>query len=298
MLEAALVVPLVLSVTVALMFVCLYAGVQSLAFSSAGIAAERAAFAWDNSRRNPVTGAFFPGLYDDLYWRITGDYPGSALAGRKVEAALDSAGPAGSREGRYENAVWRRKVTIGWAAPFRMPDPQKPAGKAVLKTQWSEAIVVEPAEWVRTVGLARQYWPAVERVIDRGEADRMVDEFRRRPGAAREAPAFSRHADAVDYLQRLVGGRVKQMATEEVGHYRRIEAFDRHGIAHHAYLGEKTADRDIRDQFLKDEELIRKGLVKGVVWHFFRRADTGAIGPSDALRKELEKRGIVIVIHE
>jgi hypothetical protein len=82
-----------------------------------------------------------------------------------------------------------------------------------------------------------------------------------------------------------------------VGHRRDVEAYDRHGVAHHAYLGTKDIG-DVRDQFLKDEELLRKGMVKGAVWHFFRRADTGAIGPSDKLRKELEKRGIVIVIHE
>ena len=298
MLEAALLFPVLLSATVALMFVGLYAGVQSLALSTAGIAAERAAFSWDNSHRNPVTGAFFPGQYDDLYWRLTGDFPGAALARRKMEAALVTAGPASDGVGRYENAVWRRAVAAGWTAPFRAPDLTEPAGEAGRKTQWSEAFVADPAEWVRTIGLARHYWPLVERFVTNEQAERMVDEFLRRPGAGLEAPAFRSHAEAVDYLQRLVGGRVKQIATEETGHYRRIEAYDRHGIAHHAYLGAKTADRDMLEQLLKDEELMRKGLVKGVVWHFFRRADTGAIGPSEALRKELEKRGIVIVVHE
>src|SRR5690606_16877957 len=150
-LEAALLFPVLLSATVALMFVGLYAGVQSLALSTAGIAAERAAFSWDNSHRNPVTGAFFPGQYDDLYWRLTGDFPGAALARRKMEAALVTAGPASDGVGRYENAVWRRAVAAGWTAPFRAPDLTEPAGEAGRKTQWSEAFVADPAEWVRTI---------------------------------------------------------------------------------------------------------------------------------------------------
>lgn len=297
MLEAALLFPLILLLTFALAFAGLFAAVQSAALTRAGLAAERAAFAWDNSRKNPVTGAFLPGQYDELYWRLTGDFPSSPLAGRKLAAAVAASGPAGGLAGRYENAVWRRKVTVESTADVHVPPSLPLIGRASRTRQQAEAIVTDPAEWVRTVGLAKQYWPLVERLVTPQQAERMVEEFRRRPGERREAVAFHKHDDAVAYLQQWVGGAVKEIGTERVGQYRRIEAYDQHGIAHHAYLGYKTVS-DVKDQFLKDEELLEKGLVKGAVWHFFRRADTGAIGLSDKLRKELEKRGIVIVIHE
>jgi hypothetical protein len=296
-LEAALLFPFVVTATVALVFLGLFAGVQSTALSAAGLAADRAAFAWDNSHKNPVTGSFLPGQYDGLYWRLTDDFPSSALSIRKMEAALATIGAFAGKESRYENAVWRRKVSVEATAAFAAPDVLPAIGRVERTLQRSEAIVTDPVEWVRTVDTVRLYWPMVERFITPQEAERMVEEFRLRPGAGREAPAFRNHEEAVEYLQQLVGGAYKRIDTEEVGEYRRIEAYDRHGVAHHAYLGTKNIS-DVRDQLLKDEELLGKGLVKGVVWHFFRRADTGAIGPSDKLRKELEKRGIVIVIHE
>lgn len=297
MLEAALLFPLVLMVTVALVFAGLFAGVQSTALSAAGLAADRAAFAWDNSKRNPVTGAFLPGQYDDLYWRLTGDHSSSPLAARKVKSALATVGTAG-KEGRYDNAVWRRKVSVEATLAFHAPDWLPVIGKADKTRQRSEAIVTDPAEWVRTVGTVKLYWPLVRNAVSPQQAEQMVEEFRKRPGAKQEPLAFANHDQAVDYLRQLVGGGEKRINTEEVGHYRKIEAYDRHGVAHHAYLGSKTTITDIRNQYLKDEELLKKGLVKGVVWHFFRREDTGAIGPSEELRKQLERRGIVIVIHE
>jgi hypothetical protein len=54
----------------------------------------------------------------------------------------------------------------------------------------------------------------------------------------------------------------------------------------------------VEGQINKDLELLRSaGQVKGVVWHFFRDSRNGKIGPSKPLRKELEKRGILVVIH-
>lgn len=290
--------PVVLIVTVALVFAGLFAGVQSTALSVAGLAAERAAFVWDNSKRNPVTGGFYPGQHDELYWRLTSDFPSSALTRRKLDAALGSVGPAAGKEVRYENAVWRRKVSAELTAAFHAPHFLPLIGGPDGTVQRAEAIVTDPAEWVRQVAMAKLYWPVIRDAVTPDQAERIVDEFRKRPGAEREQLAFGHHDDAVAYLRQLTGGRLKDIKTESVGHYRRIEAYDANGVAHHALLGGKTDDSSMRFQYEKDEELLGKGLVKGAVWHFFRNERTGQIGPSDKLRRELERRGIVIVIHE
>jgi hypothetical protein len=48
------------------------------------------------------------------------------------------------------------------------------------------------------------------------------------------------------------------------------------------------------EQMTKDFELLKQGSqVKGVVWHFFKKN----AGPSDKLRRELENKGIAVVIH-
>lgn len=290
--------PLVLIITVALVFVGLFAGVQSTALSVAGLAAERAAFVWDNSKRNPVTGGFYPGQYDELYWRMTSDFPSSSLVRRKLDAALVTVGPVAGKEVRYEHAIWRRKVSAELTAAFHAPDWLPLIGRRDRTVQQAEAIVTDPSEWVRNVGMAKLYWPVIRNAITPDQAEQIVDEFRKRPGAEQEQLAFAHHNDAVAYLQQLTGGGLKDIKTETVGHYRRIEAYDANGVAHHALLGGKSNDSDMRYQYEKDEELLGKGLVKGAVWHFFRNERTGQIGPSDKLRRELERRGIVIVIHE
>lgn len=296
-LEATLLFPAILAVTFFFVFAGLTAGMDHAALSAAGLAAERAAFTWDNSHRNPVTGAFYPGQYDDLYWRLTQDFPSSSLAERKVSAALASVKPDTEKEARYVNALWRRKVAAETRIPLFVPAWLADERSRSQAVRQGEAIVTDPAEWVRTVSTVKWYWPQIRSAVTPEQAERIAEEFARRPGAEREPLAFDNHGQAVDYLRHLTGGREKRINTEEVGDHRKIESFDRNGIGHHAYLGKKTV-RDVREQFLKDEELLKKGLVKGAVWHFFRNSRTGEIGPTDELRRELERRGIVIVIHE
>ncbi|MNG35597.1 hypothetical protein D3C84_1223800 [compost metagenome] len=52
------------------------------------------------------------------------------------------------------------------------------------------------------------------------------------------------------------------------------------------------------EQLPKDVELLQQDpTVKGIVWHFFKKDASGKGMPTDTFRKELERKGIVVVIH-
>ncbi len=297
-LESALLYPLILLLTVSAVLYGMGAGVQSVSFIRSDAAASRASFAWDNSYRNPVTGAFVPGMYDGLYWRLTSDYDQSPLARKKLDAALSYLGTHSDKDGEFRNRIWMREVKIALGNAISLPSfVTQLFGHAAVEQQ-SDAIVTDPVEWVRNVDTVRMYWPLIKNSITTEQAEQIVDEFRRRPGVDTAIPVFYTHDEARAYLQRLVDGRLSKEDTKDVGKWRMIDARDSRNIAHQAYYGSKTNNQEVREQMLKDAELLRKGKVNGVTWHFFRRHRDQSIGPSDALRKELEERGIVIVIHE
>ncbi len=71
--EASLVFPAVLTVTLCFIFVSLYVYQNAVLYHIASVMAERSAFTWDNSKKDALTGAFHPTERDSLYWRLTDD---------------------------------------------------------------------------------------------------------------------------------------------------------------------------------------------------------------------------------
>ena len=72
-LEASLVFPAILFCTVTLLFVGMYAYQHVYMGQLARSAAEKLAFAWNNSHKDVTTGSFNPQETDSLYWRLTQD---------------------------------------------------------------------------------------------------------------------------------------------------------------------------------------------------------------------------------
>lgn len=299
-LEATLVLPLVLVITFACVFITSGMARQAGLYANAAQAGARAAFNWDNSYKAATTGAFYPGRYDDLYWRLTQDFDNSGLARRKIAKAVDGISGGSKTSGSYANRLLLRKVTIEANALQNVPGYMTDVYAGGALSAAMETVVTEPAETLRMLDLAKTYWPVIREKFSAEETDEMVEQFRKRPDLDDPAPlSFNDHKDAVAYMQKMVNGDRTRIFTEFVGSFREVEALDRHQIGHHAFLGYKDIDSPkIVVQYLKDEELMQHGKVKGSVWHFFRREKDGSIGPSDELRKELEKRGIVIIIHE
>ena len=277
-LEAMLVAPLVCALT----FGCVLAGAayakQAVLYGELLAAAARAAFIWDNSYKQPMSGAFYPDQHDALYWRQFDDAPESALAQHKLLAATERLPDGIQAELEYRSVHRTIYIRSGrWDAV---------------------AAVAEPAEYIRSIDFARRFWPHVSRIVTAEQSDEIIRAFSARNGYDWPEKTFHSHNEARSYLRRIVHGQEAKRSTNQVGEWRLIDALDRYNVAHQAYYGLQTASKQVIEQALKDEELLRAGEISGVVWHFFRRSRDGSIGLSAPLRSQLEARGIVVVIHE
>lgn len=184
--ESSIVFPAVFLAVLALLFGAMITHEQVLLHYSASAAAERAAFRWDNSHRDPATGIAPRGQYDGLYWRLTDDRLLQSIFGIGGEAGddavirLPAAGAGGSGDGsdslirtkllsgagrvsdRYEGeAAYQRRLLLKRVSvdlmTFDIPDGvARLTGIAGIHTSAS-APVADPVELIRTVDLARYY---------------------------------------------------------------------------------------------------------------------------------------------
>ncbi|MGF7049859.1 hypothetical protein J2T13_004382 [Paenibacillus sp. DS2015] len=178
--EASLVMPIVLMVTLILMFFCLYIYQQSILQQVASAAVERSAYSWDNSHKNASNGSFAKGNYDSLYWRLsddqmlgaifgwagigntaTLDLPGNDSNGSLTSMKLSKISPmiTGSMQGgiSYQNTLLLRKVSTQLNQIIHLsPLDKLLAGGSSVEVS-ANAIVVDPVEFIRTVDLMRYY---------------------------------------------------------------------------------------------------------------------------------------------
>lgn len=68
------------------------------------------------------------------------------------------------------------------------------------------------------------------------------------------------------------------------------------GVAHESKVGYASLTQFIKEEALKDIQLMKDGNVKEVVWHFYKSAVTGKAGPSGPLEKFLKENGIKVMI--
>ncbi len=298
-LESTLVFPVVLLITVALMFFSLYVFQQATLYARASITADRAAFSWDNSYKNPLTGAYYIGRHDGLYWRFQ-DTPSGSLTGKKLDRALTFRPDSIGRQADYDNRLLERKVMVHLQKPFHIPEFLKAWLNRRRADAVAHAYVVEPAEFIRNVDLAKDVVALVKDELPLKDWKKTIEAFAAKIGPNEEPQnmSFDLHDQAMVYLQGQVGGVHDWRRVEGAGKIRNIDALDRDRIAHQCFLSYKTNNAEIRKQWMNDVELMERSEVTGVVWHFFRGSRTGTIGPSPELKHELEKHGIIIVIHD
>lgn len=79
--EASLVFPIVLFILVLLLFFSMYMYQKTFLNQHAYAASERAAYSWDNSHKQAMTGEVEAGEHDNLNWRLTDDRLLGALFG-------------------------------------------------------------------------------------------------------------------------------------------------------------------------------------------------------------------------
>lgn len=185
--EASFVIPIFMAMVLLFVVYGSYLYQRTVVYYTASSIAERAAYSWDNSYRNPSNGALPEPLYDRLYWRMgsdgalgslfgTGwngesagmqlpadiqDYKGGnmGLGSRKLALAADSLFSSGvslSGETAVVNAGLSRYVEVNLKKPLELGNGESPrdwgdpagAGRGYL---------VDPVEFIRSVDLIRYY---------------------------------------------------------------------------------------------------------------------------------------------
>lgn len=319
-LEATLVVPFVMTAAFMMTVGVLSVFHEAILLAEARIAAERLADTWDESSKDVATGAFVPYERDPLYWRLFDDglefaFPFAKNPGRSAEVRLDGTGADTENIGgglparkllrqavrfpaqtgasfRYDRG-WTSRVVAVRLEPKHSLSRLLSAVAPPLAAE-SSAPVFEPTEWIRTIDLARTYWPAVAKALNTRALESLFLTLKGNDGP----PLFATELQARRALQRSVKGKEQWFFVGSPNSSRRlVDALDRHGVAHQAFLGYRTLNASTRDQLKKDAELLKTGRVKGVIWHFYRKEKTGRIGPSASLARELEKHGIAVVLH-
>lgn len=273
----------------------------------AALSADRVAYNWDNPNKDLITGAYDIHQNDSLYWRVKDSLeqtstiviPSALPAGMETGAKqklqkISSRLPQGIK-GRltFKNRLIERKVEIQLSrmiAPLAFLGNWLGDSKALAVR--SSAYVVEPVEFIRNTALALTYLPLLRQSITGKEAAEAIED---RDDEVILSELITSEAEASNYIRRLVHGHSVVMDTEDTGESRKIDALDPDGIAHEAKY--TVNNKQAHQEILKDVELIRKGWIKGAVWHFFRIQKTGLTGLTPALRKDLEEHGIIVVIH-
>ncbi|HZG88515.1 hypothetical protein [Paenibacillus sp.] len=321
-LEAALLLPISVAVLVALVFALIAVAQSSLVYITAGESAERVAEHWNRSTKHPETGMYSPLEREPLYWRwlydgaeqwfgpagggesVRIEYPGEAdgsndesVVKRKLASGVFGWPSAYRGAAAYENGGLLHSVTVSAAVPLSLPAG---LGLPDQATGVSTDSVNDPAEYIRNIELTLGYIPRLDVKVEVGTLRNTLSPWLDRRGIVpvkdREL-TFGHHAQAAIYLRTLINGAERRISTQETGKWRKIDSMDKHGVAHQVYIGPKTTTRDVRDQLMKDAELLRKGKVSGVAWHFFRRTGETTAGPSPALKQLLQSHGIIVVIH-
>ncbi|MBP1155491.1 MULTISPECIES: pilus assembly protein [unclassified Paenibacillus] len=318
-LEASLTLPVIFLATVLLLFLALFSYHQASLHYTAAMTADRAAYIWDNSRKDPYTGAVKSGENDGLYWRLTNDNvshmfsfllpmpsatvslplnqnsatPDGGPQGKLVRAASTMSADEAQGELGYENYGVLRLVRAALHKPVQLPDfAERLWGKANVSGV-SKSYVIDPVETIRTTDLTRTFIGEIQgRIKPRDALAAMVEP----KTSIKEPQQITGHEQAAKYLQVLVSGKEDEIEVHP-GTKRIIDAIDAGGVAHAAYY--HFTEKQLREvQMPKDAELLKKGKVNGVVWHFFKRSDQAKVKLSSGLLRELERNGVVVVIHE
>ncbi|WP_157257045.1 TadE family protein [Paenibacillus sp. Soil750] len=315
-LEASLVFPVILICTVTLLFVGMFAYQHVYVGQLARSAAEKLAFTWTNSHKDINTGSYNPQETDGLYWRLTQDNVSDLfgmLLGRSgasialptneanglVEKKLAKAAvllPTGvTGTASYANYLLDHRVEVTVNKSFIMPSILSRWMHTTQTENKAIVHVIDSIELIRTTDLTRTYLPTlVGRISSEKAKAALVDPVK--SDLSGPSVRIESERQASSYLRSLVGG-TEVVRTTASGKSRKIDALDARGIGHQAFYS--LTEAQLRtEQLPKDVELLEHDpTVKGMVWHFFKKDASGKGMPTVAFRKELERKGIVVVIH-
>jgi hypothetical protein len=185
-LESTFVFPMLMMIILIFILFGMYMYQKVVLYYAASATAERAAFSWDNSYRDPRHGMLSETKYDGLYWRVGEDEMLTSLFGMAGDAAdATVALPLEMREGEGSSELTGRKMeqSARWMehaglmyegkisysrgalkrmieVKLRQPLSIRPFEQGWLKREpktAASASVVDPMEFIRSVDLVRYY---------------------------------------------------------------------------------------------------------------------------------------------
>ncbi|MCQ6559124.1 pilus assembly protein [Paenibacillus mendelii] len=191
-LESSLVFPTLFVALLAMLLFSMYVYQKVAMYYVTSVAAERAAFRWDNSHRDAVSGMAPNNLYDGLYWRMGSDGALQSLfqlddaegGGISVNIGTPGGMEGGDQAGDESGEVQSLPVLKMNRIASRVPLPyegqmtysfgllektvevklKQPLDMKLLKAfgrtepkSGSHALIVDPVEFIRNVDLVRYY---------------------------------------------------------------------------------------------------------------------------------------------
>lgn len=182
-LEASLIFPIILLLTAALILISVFIYERVYLYYIAATTAERTTYSWNNSNKDPLTGEFALGSYDDLYWRLTDDnlfgfFMQSEQGGSTLKVSIDgnsntslvgtnnSGSLAENKLQRslvlipdgingtstYRNIVVDKKVSVYLENPIKITSPLAQIIGDKISVNASSTIT-DPVEFIRTTNL-------------------------------------------------------------------------------------------------------------------------------------------------
>jgi len=308
-LEATIWMPIVLLAIVIGLIAGLIIYQHVALYSLAELTAERTAYSWDNSHKKIESGSVEADKRDGLYWRLTADgavpflrggagnpivyeLPGSEM--RDESLPMKKLGRGAmllqgllSGEISYENRFMEKTITVKLEKPLRLPFWLQRLFGYDLHVEASRS-VSDPVEYIRMIDLIRTY-TGIAKELDPKEVLPLFNE----PVEDSQAAAVTSHAEAARWLRLQTGGKEEKFRTS-LGE-RVVDSLTADRTAHQAFYS--TRGNQLIIQADKDAELLRLGVVKRVVWHFFLGAGSKYPPPTSAELAMLEERGIEVEIH-
>lgn len=315
--ESAMVMPLVLLFTIALLAAPVIAYLRTETIVRTFEWTERAAYVWKDSNKDPVTGAFSYVEMDDVYASMISEglgwlgaafrgfqqaeirLPDQTLSGQKLPKAklLRSAYPldeAVTGTGSYYNRALEGEIRAVWNPALTTQSANANFFRVGGKDVKASAYYSDPVEFLRNVDLVVTYASKLKERFSspKTASEKIASILPQQP----DKPKINSAEQATLYLQKLmVSNGTSIDVPPELGKYRKIDVLDSDGYAHDAkYYVNST---EVKKQIAKDAELIKSGKVKGVVWHFFYIEEKKKYGTTKPMLKMLEENGIMVVYH-
>ena len=161
------------------------------------------------------------------------------------------------------------------------------AGFSFVSPSSNEAFFLRSGKWVNSAG--KEATAAEEAAAETALAARCSAGFKNwQEGEAYLAKLFPNGAPA----------KLETAAYQGAARFRYVDLLE-NGIAHESKVGVQQLSGTVYKEVVKDAWLVKHSPdVKGVVWHFFRSAETGQVGGTPELLQALSRNGIKYVIHK